>query len=119
LFNGGYCNKDFLGYVAGMPKKGQPPAKFDVAPEYLRGMARRLAYVAKRYGEIAEQIPENTAIRVTGKPTAERSQGLLEGWMATLQGGLDDLAMSVDEPGRKVGRKAAKDARDSNNIKKP
>lgn len=96
-----------------MPKKGQPPEKFDLSAATLHAMARRLAYVAKRFAEIAEKIPANMVIRVTGKPTAEKSQGLLEGWMATLQGGLDELEMNADavEGGKRLGAKAARDAK--------
>lgn len=96
-----------------MPKQGQPPQKFEIDAAYLAGMSRRLAYVATRFGEIANKIPENSVIRVTGKPTAEKSQGLLEGWMATLQGGLDKLALSADAvaEGKRRGMKSARDAK--------
>lgn len=76
-----------------MPKKGEPPATYEVDSEFLLGMAARLEYIAKRYREIAAQIQGDERLLVTGKPTAEKSEGLLRGWMATLQGGLDDAAL--------------------------
>lgn len=78
-----------------MTKTREPRETFPVDAAYLTAFAKRLDYIARRYKEIA-QVLGSESIAVTGKPTAERSEGLLRGWMATLQAAADETAINAE-----------------------
>jgi hypothetical protein len=91
-----YCRRKFFCYRFGMnTEEKNTREKFPTTPQELREFAKRLAYIAERYSDIAKQadLNEVKVLRVTGRPTAERGESFLVAWMKTLQAGLDHEVM--------------------------
>jgi hypothetical protein len=68
-----------------MAKKNESPAEYDVDPAWLRGFAEKVAYVANKYKEMADEIEKQPGFKVTGRTNAETGLKYLNTWLITLQ----------------------------------
>lgn len=69
-----------------------------VSIDFLADFANRVARFARRYKEIADRARALNAgpLMATGQPTAERGEGFLDAFLASLVSGLEDLEKIAD-----------------------